>query len=361
MDQNRYCIIMAGGIGSRFWPISRRSQPKQFLDILGTGKSFIRHTHERFAKIIPPENFLVATNSIYKPLVLEHLPELKAHQVLCEPVGRNTAPCIAYAAWRLRSVNPDATMIVTPADHLILNEEEFRKVISESAEFTERQHAMMTIGIQPSRPDTGYGYIQIDPVPVDGRPAIRKVKTFTEKPNLEMAKIFIESGEFFWNSGIFIWKVGTIMENLNEFLPELQQLFASAEGKYGTPAEQQAIDDIYPACRSISIDFGVMEKARNVYVRCSDFGWSDIGTWGSLYQHSAKDPEGNVESAPCLFYDTKGCIVKNKEGKLTVIEGLEEYIVVDTDDVLMICPKSNEQNIKKFIDDVKYKIGDKFI
>ena len=332
MDQNRYCIIMAGGIGSRFWPISRRSQPKQFLDILGTGKSFIRHTYERFAKIIPPENFLVATNSIYKPLVLEHLPELKAHQVLCEPVGRNTAPCIAYAAWRLRSV--------TPADHLILNEEEFRKVISESAEFTERQHAMMTIGIQPSRPDTGYGYIQIDPVPVDGRPAIRKVKTFTEKPNLEMAKIFIESGEFFWNSGIFIWKVGTIMENLNEFLPELQQLFASAEGKYGTPAEQQAIDDIYPACRSISIDFG---------------------TWGSLYQHSAKDPEGNVESAPCLFYDTKGCIVKNKEGKLTVIEGLEEYIVVDTDDVLMICPKSNEQNIKKFIDDVKYKIGDKFI
>ena len=353
--------LLAGGIGSRFWPISRRSQPKQFLDILGTGKSFIRHTYERFAKIIPPENFLVATNSIYKPLVLEHLPELKAHQVLCEPVGRNTAPCIAYAAWRLRSVNPDATMIVTPADHLILNEEEFRKVISESAEFTERQHAMMTIGIQPSRPDTGYGYIQIDPVPVDGRPAIRKVKTFTEKPNLEMAKIFIESGEFFWNSGIFIWKVGTIMENLNEFLPELQQLFASAEGKYGTPAEQQAIDDIYPACRSISIDFGVMEKARNVYVRCSDFGWSDIGTWGSLYQHSAKDPEGNVESAPCLFYDTKGCIVKNKEGKLTVIEGLEEYIVVDTDDVLMICPKSNEQNIKKFIDDVKYKIGDKFI
>lgn len=361
MDQNRYCIIMAGGIGSRFWPISRRSQPKQFLDILGTGKSFIRHTYERFAKIVPPENFLVATNSIYKPLVLEHLPELKAHQVLCEPVGRNTAPCIAYAAWRLRSVNPDATMIVTPADHLILNEEEFRKVISESAEFTERQHAMMTIGIQPSRPDTGYGYIQIDPVPVDSYPAIRKVKTFTEKPNLEMAKIFIESGEFFWNSGIFIWKVGTIMENLSEFLPELQQLFASAEGKYGTPAEQQAIDDIYPACRSISIDFGVMEKARNVYVRCSDFGWSDIGTWGSLYQHSAKDPEGNVESAPCLFYDTKGCIVKNKEGKLTVIEGLEEYIVVDTDDVLMICPKSNEQNIKKFIDDVKYKIGDKFI
>ncbi len=361
MDPNRYCIIMAGGIGSRFWPISRRSQPKQFLDILGTGKSFIRHTYERFAKIIPPENFLVVTNSAYKSLVLEHLPELKAHQVLCEPVRRNTAPCITYAAWRLQSINPNATMIVTPADHLILDEEEFRKVILESAEFSEQQHAMMTIGIHPSHPDTGYGYIQIGQGAVDGHPTIHQVKTFTEKPNLEMAKIFIESGEFFWNSGIFIWSVDTIMKNLNEFLPELYQLFASVKGKYNTPDEQQVIDDIYPECRSISIDFGIMEKARDVYVRCSDFGWSDIGTWGSLYQRSGKDSDGNVESAPCLFYDTKGCIIKNKEGKLTVIEGLKEYIVVDTDDVLMICPKSNEQNIKKFIDDVRYKIGDKFI
>ncbi len=361
MDKNRYCIIMAGGIGSRFWPISRRTQPKQFLDVLGTGKSFIRHTFERFARIIPPENFLVVTNSNYKAQVLEHLPELSDNQILCEPVGRNTAPCIAYAAWRLKSVNPAATMIITPSDHLILNEEEFCHDIAESADFAEAHNAMMTIGIHPNRPDTGYGYIQIEAGSADGFAAIHKVKTFTEKPNLEMAKLVVESGEFFWNSGIFIWKVDTIMENLAEFLPEMQQLFASAQGKYNTPEEQQAINEIYPECRGISIDFGVMEKARNVYVRCSNFGWSDIGTWGSLYQHSAKDAEGNVESQTCMLYDTKGCIVKGKNDKLIVIEGLEDYIVVDTDDVLMICPKQNEQNIKKFIDDVNYKIGDKFI
>ena len=361
MNNNRYCIIMAGGVGSRFWPISRRSTPKQFLDILGTGKSFIRHTYERFARIIPPENFLVVTNNSYKEQVLRHIPEIGEHQVLGEPVGRNTAPCIAYAAWRLKTVNPDATMIVTPADHLILNEDEFRRAIVEAAEFAENRRAMMTIGIRPNRPDTGYGYIQVDNrSETDGSP-IFKVKTFTEKPNLELARTFVESGEFFWNSGIFIWKTETILENFSAFLPDLQQTFGSIGAYYNTPQEQQHIERIYPECRNVSIDFGVMEKARNVYVRCSDFGWSDIGTWGSLYQHSAKDPEGNVESAPCLFYDTKGCIVKNKEGKLTVIEGLEEYIVVDTDDVLMICPKSNEQNIKKFIDDVKYKIGDKFI
>lgn len=361
MDKNRYCIIMAGGIGSRFWPISHRSQPKQFLDVLGTGKSFIRHTFERFARIIPPENFLVVTNSNYKEQVLCHLPELTDNQVLCEPVGRNTAPCIAYAAWRLKSVNPSATMIITPSDHLILNEEEFCHNIAESADFAEAHNAMMTIGIHPSRPDTGYGYIQIEAGSADGFAAIHKVKTFTEKPNLEMAKLFVESGEFFWNSGIFIWKVDTIMESLAEFLPEMQQLFASAKDKYNTPEEQQAINEIYPECRGISIDFGVMEKARNVYVRCSNFGWSDIGTWGSLYQHSTKDTEGNVESQTCMLYDTRGCIVKGKKDKLVVIEGLEDFIVVDTDDVLMICPKQNEQNIKKFIDDVNYKIGDKFI
>ena len=234
MDKNRYCIIMAGGIGSRFWPISRRSQPKQFLDVLGTGKSFIRHTFERFARIIPPENFLVVTNSNYKEQVLCHLPELTDNQVLCEPVGRNTAPCIAYAAWRLKSVNPSATMIITPSDHLILNEEEFCHNIAESADFAEAHNAMMTIGIHPSRPDTGYGYIQIEAGSADGFAAIHKVKTFTEKPNLEMAKLFVESGEFFWNSGIFIWKVDTIMESLAEFLPEMQQLFASAKDKYNT-------------------------------------------------------------------------------------------------------------------------------
>lgn len=357
---NRYCIIMAGGIGSRFWPISRRSMPKQFLDILGTGKSFIRSTYERFAKIIPPENFLVSTNTAYKPLVLEHLPELKENQVLCEPVGRNTAPCIAYAAWRLQAVDPSSTMIVTPADHIILNDDEFIKAINESADFAEREDVMMTIGLKPNRPDTGYGYIQIDPTEASGG-RIDRVKTFTEKPNLEMAKMFVKSGEFFWNSGIFIWGVKTIQENLTEFLPETQQLFASIAGYYNTPEESEKIAGIYPETKSISIDFGIMEKARNVYVRRSDFGWSDIGTWGALYQFSKKDEEGNVRPENSLLYNSKGNIVKSHGDKLTVVDSLDDYIVVDTEDVLMICPKDKEQNIKNYIDDVKFKIDDKFI
>ncbi len=361
MNNNRYCIIMAGGVGSRFWPISRRSTPKQFLDILGTGKSFIRHTYERFARIIPPENFLVVTNNSYKEQVLRHIPEIGEHQVLGEPVGRNTAPCIAYAAWRLKTVNPDATMIVTPADHLILNEDEFRRAIVEAAEFAENRRAMMTIGIRPNRPDTGYGYIQVDNRSETAGSPIFKVKTFTEKPNLELARTFVESGEFFWNSGIFIWKTETILENFSAFLPDLQQTFGSIGAYYNTPQEQQHIERIYPECRNVSIDFGVMEKAHDVYVRCSDFGWSDIGTWGSLYQHSPKDEKGNVESRFCMLYDTEGCIVKTDTDKLTVIEGLKDYIVVDHKDVLMICPKANEQNIKKFIDDTKFKIGDEFI
>lgn len=361
MNRQRYCVIMAGGVGSRFWPISRRTMPKQFLDILGTGKSFIRHTYERFARIIPPENFLVITNSLYKDQVLEHLPELQENQILCEPIGRNTAPAVAYSAWRLQAMDPQATMIVTPADHLILNEAEFCEVITEGAEFVEQCPALMTIGIRPSRPDTGYGYIQIEPEVDPAHPAVSRVKTFTEKPNLELAKVFVDSGEFFWNAGIFIWKVSTIMANLNEFLPETQQLFASIAPLYNTPEEQQAINTVYAECRSISIDYGVMEKTRDAYVRRSDFGWSDIGTWGSLYQNAPKDEHGNVCYGKTLTYDTQHCIINSAPGKLTVIDSLDNYIVVDTPDVLMICPKANEQNIKVFVDDVKFKLGDEYI
>ncbi len=355
---NRYCVIMAGGIGSRFWPISRESKPKQFLDILGTGKSFIRSTYERFLPLVPPENFLVVTNESYRSLVLAELPELSDSQVLGEPIGRNTAPCIAYATWRLMASDPDATMIVTPADHLVLNEQEFHRSVTECAEFVEKNNSLMTIGIKPSRPDTGYGYIQVG-AQVGDTP-ICAVKTFTEKPNLEMAQIFLDSGEFFWNAGIFIWKVRTIRESIALHLPDTAQLFDSVEGAYGTPAEKRMIDAIYPECRPISIDFGVMEKADNVYVRRSDFGWSDVGTWGSLYQNSEKDEHGNVKPEGCLTYNTRNCIIKAPEGTMTVVEGLEDFIVVRSGEVVMICPKANEQNVKRFIDDVKYANGGKF-
>ncbi len=355
----KYCVIMAGGIGTRFWPISRTAQPKQFLDILGTGKSFIRATFERFLPLVPAENFLVVTSADYAPLVLEQLPELRPEQVLGEPLGRNTGPCIAWAAYRLLAADPDAEMVVTPADHLILNEPEFHKVVDEGFAFIRDRDAMMTIGIRPSRPDTGYGYIQVD-LAQSARGEIRKVKTFTEKPSLELAEAFVASGEFFWNSGIFIWKASTIREALTRFLPEMAQLFAGVEG-WGTPAEQGQVDVVYSELRPVSIDVGVMERAANVYVRCSDFGWSDLGTWGSLYQNSAQDDNGNVLPPGTLAYDTKGCIVKLPEGMLAVVEGLRDYIVAQSDGALMICPKANEQNVKRFIDDLKYTHREEYI
>ena len=359
MNSHIYCVIMAGGAGTRFWPISRSGRPKQFLDILGTGKTFIRSTFERFAEFVPAENFLVVTNSTYRDLVLEQLPEIAPQQILAEPLGRNTAPCIAYAAFRLKATAPDSTMIVTPSDHLILNEPAFRNVVEEAVEFASSHEALVTIGVQPTRPATGYGYIQVDqPMRRDG---LNKVKTFTEKPNLELAKAFLQSGEFFWNSGIFVWQTRTILESMNRMLPETCQLFASIEGDYGTDREQEGIARIYPECRAISIDYGIMEKADNVYVRCGDFGWSDIGTWGSLYECLPKDADGNTESPDCILFDTHGCLIKKPEGKLAVVEGLDEFIVIDTEDVLMICPKENEQNIKKFIDTARFTKGDRFI
>jgi mannose-1-phosphate guanylyltransferase len=355
----RYCVIMAGGVGSRFWPISRTAKPKQFLDILGTGKSFIRHTFERFLPLVPVENFLVVTNESYRGLVLEQIPELRDAQVLGEPIGRNTAPCIAWAAYKLLALDPGAEMIVTPSDHLILNEKEFAVAIEECAGFAHGDNALMTIGIKPNRPDTGYGYIQVEKDRSSSD--IKKVKTFTEKPDLEMAKVFVESGEFFWNSGIFIWKAKAIRDALVSYLPDTAQLFASINGAYNTSIEKQSIERVYSECKPISIDFGVMEKASNVYVRCSDFGWSDVGTWGSLYQNSEKDSNGNVLGDNVMTYNTRNCIIKTPEETLTVVEGLENYIVVRSGDVVMICPKANEQNIKRFIDDVKYSRGERFI
>ena len=326
MSSNKYCVIMAGGIGTRFWPKSRQSMPKQFLDILGTGKSFIRHTYERFAKMVPAENFLVVTNDKYKSLVLEHIPEIGEKQVLCEPVGRNTAPCVAYAAYTLLKRNPDAEMIVTPADHLILNEDDFRAIIAECLDFASEHDALMTVGIKPTRPDTGYGYIQVS----DDKP-ISKVKCFTEKPDIELARVFLQSGEFYWNSGIFVWKVRSIVEAFEKYLPEHHALFSGVMRAIGTDAERNVVEIAFSECRAISIDYGIMEKADNV-------------------------PEEG-----CYLYDTRSSIVSLPKDKIAVISGLKEYIVVDTDDVLMVCPRSEEQNIKKFIDEVKFHNGDKHI
>ncbi len=356
MSSNKYCVIMAGGIGSRFWPKSRRSMPKQFLDILGCGKSFIRHTYERFLPSIPSENFLVVTNRDYKDLVLEHIPELSPEQVLCEPIGRNTAPCICYAAYSLFSRNPDAEMVVTPADHFVSDEVGLRTIIDECFDFASQHNTLMTVGIRPSRPETGYGYIQVS----DSTP-ISKVKCFTEKPNLELAQTFVQSGEFFWNSGIFVWKASDIIAAIERYMSDNHELFHSIMADYGTPNEGKSIERVFAECRAISIDYGIMEQADNVYVRVGEFGWSDVGTWGSVYQHSPHDKDGNAVGDSTFLYDTSGSFISLPKGKVAVVSGLKDYIVVDTEDVLMICPYSEEQSIKKFIDEVKYNKGDKFI
>ena len=355
MDNNVYCVIMAGGGGARLWPRSRRSMPKQFLDIFNTGKSFLRITFERFAKLVAPENFLVVTNAGYKNLVLEHIPELKEHQVLCEPIGRNTAPCICYAAYTLRKQNPNAKMIVTPADHIMLQEDEFRSIATELLEFIDSNDVLMTVGLTPTRPETGYGYIQKS----DSK-SISRVKCFTEKPNLELAQTFVQCGEFFWNSGIFIWKVKDIIAAIEKYLPEHHALFDGIADTYGTEREKAAIEQVFSQCRSISIDYGVMEKADNVYVRCGDFGWSDVGTWGSLYQLSRKDKYANIKPEKgCFTYDTRNSIISLPKEKVAVINGLRDYIVVDTDDILMICPRGEEQHIREYIDEVRFNLGDK--
>ncbi len=344
---------MAGGIGSRFWPKSRKAMPKQFLDILGTGKSFIRHTFERFLPIVPASNFIVVTNSEYRDLVLEHLPEINPSQILCEPIGRNTAPCIAYAAYYLASFDASAQMIVTPSDHYITDEELFCSTINDCVEFAQKSQSLMTVGIKPSRPETGYGYIQ-----VSDHELISKVKCFTEKPNAELAETFVQCGEFMWNSGIFVWSVDSIVKAFKNFLPELDSAFTSIMGDMRTEREADSINRLFSDCKSISIDYGVMEKADNVYVRIGEFGWSDVGTWGSLFDHAEKDESGNIVPEPSFLYNTERTLISTSREKVVVVSGLSDYIVVDTDDVLMICPRAEEQNIKSFIEDIKYKIGE---
>jgi len=354
---------MAGGIGARFWPMSRTGYPKQFIDILGTGETLIQQTFNRFKKICPIENILVVTNEIYDGLVKEQLPGLPENNILLEPAMRNTAPCIAYANYKIKSVNPDACIVVAPSDHLIIKEEEFVRVILEALEAASKNDCLITLGIKPSRPDTGYGYIQYDEAQTsETNNKIRKVKTFTEKPDLELAEKFLASGDFLWNAGIFIWSLKSISKAFENYLEDVDDLFKTGIGKYNTPEEKQFIDDTYTVCRKISIDFGVMEKATNVYVLSADFGWSDLGTWRSLYDIREKDENNNVSSGEnVMLYDTQNCIIRMPQDKLVVVQGLDNFIVIEDDNKLLICNKDEEQQIRQFVTDIKVDKGEKFI
>ncbi len=363
MNQNYYCVIMAGGAGTRFWPLSRAAHPKQFIDILGTGRTLLQQTFDRYARICPKENILIVTSSEYKDITAEQLPEIAENQILLEPARRNTAPCIAYANFRIQQQNPDALVIVAPSDHLILNEQAFLETMHSGLDFIAQHDCLLTLGIKPTRPDTGYGYIQLSAgQTLDAHPEISKVKTFTEKPKLELAKSFVDSGEFYWNSGMFLWSVKSIQQAFEEHLPEIYTAFNEKASLFGSPQEQEAIREIYPACPNISIDFGLMEKSKQVYVLGADFGWSDLGTWTSLYEHMEKDGMSNARSGKnILTYQAKNAIIKADHKKLVVVKGLEDYIVVDTEDALLICPKDDEQQIKLFVNDIKTQTGNKFI
>lgn len=354
---------MAGGVGTRFWPMSRTEHPKQFIDILGTGKTLLQQAVDRFKNVCLPENIYIVTNESYKDLVKSQIPGITDQQIVCEPSRRNTAPCIAYAIYKIAAVNPCANIVVAPSDHIILNEVNFTDIITSALKASSENEWLITLGIKPNRPDTGYGYIQYN---VDSAPnedlRIKKVKTFTEKPDLELAKSFLESGDFLWNSGIFVWSIDAITKAFETYLPEIDSLFKEGVGKYNTPAEQSFIKDTYTVCKSISIDYGIMEKAKNVHVVISDFGWSDLGTWGSMYENSHKNKDGNaVIGANIMTYNTKNCIINVPSNKLLVVQGLEDYIVVESDNILLICKKDDEQQIRQFVNDVKLEKGDKYV
>lgn len=361
MHTNNYCVIMSGGVGSRFWPYSREAKPKQFLDIFATGRSLLQMTYDRFAKVIPKENFVIVTNAAYRDLILEQLPELNADQILLEPMRRNTAPCIGWATYHIQAKNPNANILVTPADHLILQEDIFDDAIRRSLDYVENHPQLVTLGIRPSRPETGYGYIQVSDIQEDD---FVQVKTFTEKPNREMAQVFYESGEFLWNSGMFAWNVKTIHAAFDEHLPALTSVLNEANGHYATPREQELVSSLFPQCPNISIDYAVLEKAHNVMVLPVDFGWADLGTWGSLYELKKEEDEANVAlHTEALFYEAKGNIVSmdgEASEQLVVVQGIDDCIVAHSEGVLLICKRDQEQRIKEFIGQASLRYSKKF-
>ena len=344
MSKNYYAVIMAGGVGSRFWPVSTPDNPKQFHDMLGTGQSLIRQTFNRLAKLIPAEQILIATNQRYKDLVLQHLPEIAENQLLLEPAMRNTAPCILYSALKIASQNEEAVMIVAPSDHYIEDEDEFVKNVKSAFEACEKNDLLMTLGIKPSGPNTGFGYIQFE----DSGKEVKKVKNFTEKPDLKTAEKFLAQGDYLWNAGIFIWSVKSILKSFKSSLPGMYALFQGGATCWNSKDEIDFIADHYPAAENISIDYGIMEKAQNVYVMATDFGWNDLGTWGSLYDKLPKDENANaLVNADGYFIDSSNNMISTQAGKKIVVEGISDYIIVETDDTILIFPKSGEQNIKE--------------
>ncbi|RYY39748.1 MAG: mannose-1-phosphate guanylyltransferase [Chitinophagaceae bacterium] len=360
INDHTYVAIMAGGIGSRFWPVSRTDYPKQFLDILGAGRTLIQQTLDRFRTIVPPERIFVVTSDDYMELVAEQLPELPRANIIGEPFRKNTAPCIAYISFKLQQIDPKASLIVAPADHLILDGENFLDVSAKALAFANHFNALVTIGIKPAYPNTGYGYIQYEMA--EAAPQINKVKTFTEKPNREMAEAFIASGEFLWNAGIFVWQVGRIIDAFRKWLPEMYELFAAEQESLNGDNEKAVIDTIYPQCPNISIDFGIMEKADNVYVIPASFGWSDLGTWNSAWENMEKDYlENAVVGNKVMVIDAQRCMVHAPDGKLVLLQGLDNFIVVDTKDVLLICQKDKEQEIKEYVAEVKRNHGDEYL
>ncbi len=364
MKSNNYCVIMAGGIGSRFWPFSREEKPKQFLDFFGTGRSLLQMTVDRFRPIVPIENMIVVTNVAYKNLILEQIPDMHESQILCEPARRNTAPCIAYAVAWIKARTSQANIVVAASDHLILEEEKFRNVILKAFEFTGTHEAICTLGMQPTRPETGYGYIQFaselnersQSKLNDGMSAtaslndgIYPVKQFKEKPDLETAKKYVASGDYLWNSGIFVWSLETIDKAIRAYLPEVAEIFDKGEGVIGTKGERAFIEEWFPKCPNISVDYGIMEKSENVYVLPSSFGWSDLGTWGSLYELSEKDGHGNVSlHSETHYYEAEGNIVVLEPGKVAIVQGVNDMIIVEEKGALLVCKKAEEQRIKEF-------------
>ena len=362
--RHKYCIIMAGGVGSRFWPLSRSEKPKQFLDILGVGESLLQSTYRRFRKLIPAENILVVTSSEYDKHVKDQLPEILQENILLEPFRRNTAPCIAYATYSILRKDPKAIMVVAHSDHLIMRESDFLNQVSEGLNFVKSHDVLLTMGIKPDRPETGYGYIQANGgKQIEfGHSVFRKVKTFTEKPNEELARVFLESGEFYWNSGIFFWNVKSIVKAFERFLPETGKLFSAGIPVYGTSEEKGFIMKTYSVCNNISIDYGVMEKADNVYVLISDFGWSDLGTWGSLFDLMKKDSNNNAIVGDSTFlYDVNNSLISVSKDKLVALQGLDNYIVVESNNFLLICRRNDEQKIKQIVNDVKMSKGDNYV